>query len=271
MPSRGRPHRAASRKEESPQSLQLPQAFAFRDLFEQLRSSWSPPPPQLQGPPYRDLVPLQGPLQPPPLQAPRYRDVVPLQGPLHPPPLQAPRYRDVVPLQGPLHPPPLQAPRYRDLVPLQGPLQPPPLQAASYRDVVPLQGPPPQFAPPGHAHYARAMQFAARPQHMRFHLYAPGRPRLFLDVLWHFQATPPGHPQGPTRLLPLPGHPQGALQRAYPPLPRFGHAGSLCWDCQVRPAATPFPCGHFILCRDCVARRLRCPCCTFFPQPGVPF
>ncbi|XP_048537345.1 uncharacterized protein LOC125515901 [Triticum urartu] len=34
------------------------------------------------------------------------------------------------------------------------------------------------------------MQFAAPPQHMRFHLYAPGRPSLFVDIR-AYSYTPP--------------------------------------------------------------------------------
>ncbi|XP_073357790.1 uncharacterized protein [Aegilops tauschii subsp. strangulata] len=162
-----------------------------------------------------------------------------------PPPPPPPHYLSLVPLQGP---PPLQAPRYPNLAP---------------RDLVPLQGPPPQFAPPGLAHYASAMQFAARPQHMRFHVSAPGRPALFIDVQWRYEVTPPH----------LPHHPQGALQLyGHPPVPPVGHVGSTCWDCQFRQAALPFPCGHVFLCRHCHARRFACPCCDgVVPPPGVPF
>ncbi|KAM3296521.1 hypothetical protein ACQJBY_038714 [Aegilops geniculata] len=116
------------------------------------------------------------------------------------------------------------------------------------------------------------MQFAARPQHMRFQLSAPGRPALFIDVR-AYSYTPPSQRYddfAPT--LPLPSfHPQGAAVQGYhtyPPAPPVGEVGSTCWDCQARSAERPFPCGHVFLCRPCYKRSISCPCCAgWVPSP----
>ncbi|XP_044408899.1 putative protein TPRXL [Triticum aestivum] len=155
---------------------------------------------------------------------------------------------------------------FQDLEALQGEpqdvealqVEPPPPRDLS---LVPT-GPPSQFVAPRLAHYGNAtrpMQFAAPPQHMRFHLSAPGRPALFIDVQWRYKVTPPH----------LPHHPQGALQLyGHPPVPPVGQVGSPCWDCQARPAERPFPCGHVFLCRPCYKRRISCPCCAgWVPSP----
>uniref|UniRef100_A0A8R7QK13 RING-type domain-containing protein n=1 Tax=Triticum urartu TaxID=4572 RepID=A0A8R7QK13_TRIUA len=193
---------------------------------------------------------------------------------------------------------------FEDLEALQGEpqdvealqVEPPPPRDLSLvpTALVPLQGPPPQFVAPRLAHYGNAtrpMQFAARPQHMRFHVSAPGRPALFIDVQWRYEVTPPQRYDDFAPTPPMPSfHPQGQGAALQGPLPQFvpprlgiqphlapyGNAAphhhaaiQRCQDCWIRPPAVQLdPCGHVSLCGDCYDRRQHCPCCGTWIEWG---